>query len=156
VTVLLCGTSGTGKSTLASLVAARMGITTVLSTDSIRHMMRSFASPEDAPLLWASTYQAGDHIRSVRPSIHVSVCLLWLGRRPVSQVCQSVCPCVRLSAQVHVFGRGAQCGARLDSHVPVCLSAWLPPTQARISPPLAAARRTRASRAAARTASSAR
>ena len=30
--VLLCGTSGTGKSTLASLLAARLGITTLLST----------------------------------------------------------------------------------------------------------------------------
>ena len=32
VAVLLCGTSGTGKSTLASLLAARLGITTLLST----------------------------------------------------------------------------------------------------------------------------
>ncbi len=40
VAVLLCGTSGTGKSTLAALLAARLGISTVVSTDSIRHMMR--------------------------------------------------------------------------------------------------------------------
>ena len=33
VTILLCGTSGTGKSTLASLLASRLGITTVVSTD---------------------------------------------------------------------------------------------------------------------------
>eukprot|EP00887_Chlorella_sp_A99_P008070 scaffold12.g8070.t1 len=59
VTILLCGTSGTGKSTLASLLASRLGITTVVSTDSIRHMLRSFASEEEDPLLWASTYQAG-------------------------------------------------------------------------------------------------
>jgi len=58
VTILLCGTSGTGKSTLASLLAARLGITTVISTDSIRHLMRSFANPDQEPLLWASTYQA--------------------------------------------------------------------------------------------------
>jgi len=42
VIVLLAGTSGTGKSTLASLVGARFGIQTVLSTDSIRHVMRNF------------------------------------------------------------------------------------------------------------------
>ena len=57
--VLLAGTSGTGKSTLAALLAARLGITTLLSTDSIRHMLRSFHSREEAPLLYASTYQVG-------------------------------------------------------------------------------------------------
>ncbi len=57
VTVLLAGTSGTGKSTLAGLLAARLGITTVVSTDSVRHMLRSFADARDDPLLWASTYQ---------------------------------------------------------------------------------------------------
>ena len=55
--VLLAGTSGTGKSTLAGLLAARLGITTVLSTDNIRHLLRSFATEESNPLLWASTYQ---------------------------------------------------------------------------------------------------
>jgi 2-phosphoglycerate kinase len=38
--VMLCGTAGTGKSTLASLLGQRLGITTVLSTDSIRHSLR--------------------------------------------------------------------------------------------------------------------
>ena len=57
VAVLLAGTSGTGKSTLAGLLAARLGITTVLSTDNIRHMLRSFAAEDQNPLLWASTYQ---------------------------------------------------------------------------------------------------
>ncbi|GAB2233660.1 hypothetical protein Droror1_Dr00002888 [Drosera rotundifolia] len=60
VTVLLCGTSGCGKSTLSSLLGSRLGITTVISTDSIRHMMRSFAEEEQNPLLWASTYHAGE------------------------------------------------------------------------------------------------
>jgi 2-phosphoglycerate kinase len=58
VTVLLAGTSGTGKSTLAGLLAARLGVTTVVSTDSVRHMLRGFTSEADDPLLWASTYQA--------------------------------------------------------------------------------------------------
>ncbi|GAB4842901.1 hypothetical protein Ancab_012879 [Ancistrocladus abbreviatus] len=60
VTVLLCGTSGCGKSTLSSLLGSRLGITTVISTDSIRHMMRSFVDEKQNPLLWASTYHAGE------------------------------------------------------------------------------------------------
>ncbi|KAL0436918.1 UNVERIFIED_CONTAM: P-loop NTPase domain-containing protein LPA11 [Sesamum radiatum] len=85
VTVLLCGTSGCGKSTLSAFAAAilgfplfeitikevkqvmgsRLGITTVISTDSIRHMMRSFVGEEQNPLLWASTYHAGEHLDPV-------------------------------------------------------------------------------------------
>ncbi|XP_021766459.1 P-loop NTPase domain-containing protein LPA1 homolog 2-like [Chenopodium quinoa] len=60
MTILLCGTSGCGKSTLSSLLGSRLGITTVISTDSIRHMMRSFADEKQNPLLWASTYHAGE------------------------------------------------------------------------------------------------
>ncbi|KAL6756637.1 hypothetical protein V8C86DRAFT_57199 [Haematococcus lacustris] len=58
--VLLCGTSGSGKSTLASILASRLGISTVLSTDSVRHMLRTFYSEQQAPALWVSTYQAGE------------------------------------------------------------------------------------------------
>ncbi|GER27358.1 P-loop containing nucleoside triphosphatehydrolases superfamily protein [Striga asiatica] len=65
VTVLLCGTSGCGKSTLSALLGSRLGITTVISTDSIRHMMRSFADEKQNPLLWASTYHAGEHLDPV-------------------------------------------------------------------------------------------
>ena len=35
ICILLAGTSGTGKSTLAGLLAARLGITTLVSTDSV-------------------------------------------------------------------------------------------------------------------------
>ncbi|KAG2654998.1 hypothetical protein PVAP13_1NG555800 [Panicum virgatum] len=62
VTILLCGTSGCGKSTLSSLLGGRLGITTVVSTDSIRHMMRGFADEKQNPLLYASTYHAGDYL----------------------------------------------------------------------------------------------
>lgn len=63
MTVLLCGTSGTGKSTLASLLASRLGVSSILSTDSVRHMLRGFSPEQAAPLLWVSTYQAGDCVR---------------------------------------------------------------------------------------------
>uniref|UniRef100_A0A1J3HXC9 P-loop NTPase domain-containing protein LPA1-like protein 1 n=1 Tax=Noccaea caerulescens TaxID=107243 RepID=A0A1J3HXC9_NOCCA len=65
VTVLLCGTSGCGKSTLSALLGSRLGITTVVSTDSIRHMMRSFVDEKQNPLLWASTYHAGEFLDPV-------------------------------------------------------------------------------------------
>ncbi|GMN24951.1 hypothetical protein TIFTF001_000737 [Ficus carica] len=65
VTVLLCGASGCGKSTLSALLGSRLGITTVVSTDSIRHMMRSFVDEKQNPLLWASTYHAGDYLDPV-------------------------------------------------------------------------------------------
>ncbi|KAL1817079.1 hypothetical protein ACET3Z_019653 [Daucus carota] len=65
VTILLCGTSGCGKSTLSSLLGSRLGITTVISTDSIRHMMRSFVDEKQNPLLWASTYHAGEYLDRV-------------------------------------------------------------------------------------------
>ncbi|XP_022998862.1 P-loop NTPase domain-containing protein LPA1 homolog 1-like isoform X2 [Cucurbita maxima] len=65
VTVLLCGTSGCGKSTLSALLGSRLGITTVISTDSIRHMMRSFVDEKQNPLLWSSTYHAGEFLDPV-------------------------------------------------------------------------------------------
>ncbi|WOL18896.1 P-loop NTPase domain-containing protein LPA1-like [Canna indica] len=65
VTILLCGTSGCGKATLSTLLGSRLSITTVISTDSVRHMMRSFVDEKQNPLLWASTYHVGeclDHV----------------------------------------------------------------------------------------------
>lgn len=60
--ILLGGSSGTGKSTLASLVASRLGIPTVLSTDSIRHIMRNFMSREENPILFCSTYETAKFV----------------------------------------------------------------------------------------------
>ncbi|XBH80942.1 hypothetical protein VPH35_106592 [Triticum aestivum] len=49
-------------------LACRLGITTVVSTDSIRHMMRSFVDEKENPLLWASTYHAGECLDPVAVS----------------------------------------------------------------------------------------
>jgi 2-phosphoglycerate kinase len=64
VIILFGGTSGTGKSTLASLIASRMGITKVLSTDSVRHLLRGFVTKQQEPCLFASTYHAGEAIKN--------------------------------------------------------------------------------------------
>ncbi len=61
--ILLGGSSGTGKSTLASLIASRLGISTVLSTDTIRHIMRNFVSREDNPILFCSTYETSKYVQ---------------------------------------------------------------------------------------------
>jgi 2-phosphoglycerate kinase len=61
--VLLAGTSGTGKSTLSSLLGSRLGISTVLSTDTIRHVMRNFVAKEDDPIIFASTYETAAFVR---------------------------------------------------------------------------------------------
>ena len=61
---MLAGTSGTGKSTLASLLGSKLGISTVLSTDTIRHILRNFISKDEFPILFASTYEAGQYVKS--------------------------------------------------------------------------------------------
>ncbi|AFD24829.1 2-phosphoglycerate kinase [Deinococcus gobiensis] len=56
--VLLGGVSGTGKSFLAAEIAYRLGIARVVSTDSIREVMRAMVSPALLPTLHASTFSA--------------------------------------------------------------------------------------------------
>jgi 2-phosphoglycerate kinase len=58
VIILLGGAAGVGKTSLALEVAHRLGIGRVLSTDSIRQIMRITLSPDLAPALHASSYDA--------------------------------------------------------------------------------------------------
>jgi 2-phosphoglycerate kinase len=58
VIVLLGGAAGVGKTSIALEVAHRLGIGRVLSTDSIRQIMRLTLSPEIAPALHGSSYDA--------------------------------------------------------------------------------------------------
>ncbi len=58
VILLLGGTSGVGKTTLALEVARRLGIGRVLSTDSIRQVMRLMISRELMPWIHTSSFDA--------------------------------------------------------------------------------------------------
>ncbi len=58
VILLLGGAAGVGKSSLALEVAHRLGIGRVLSSDSVRQIMRLTLSPEIAPALHGSSYDA--------------------------------------------------------------------------------------------------
>lgn len=57
--VLIGGSTGTGKSTVAVELARRLGITRVASTDLIRQTMRAFFSPEFMPSIHYSSFEAG-------------------------------------------------------------------------------------------------
>jgi len=58
VIVLLGGATGTGKSTVATELAYRLGITRVTSTDFIRQTMRAFFSAEFMPSVHYSSFEA--------------------------------------------------------------------------------------------------
>jgi 2-phosphoglycerate kinase len=60
--ILLGGTSGCGKSTIASFLSSKFGISSTISTDTIRHILRTRHTKEMAPFLWTSSYQASDVI----------------------------------------------------------------------------------------------
>jgi 2-phosphoglycerate kinase len=57
--VTLGGAPGVGKSTLASLLAARVGITRVIATDAIRNVIRAFFSHDFMPVVHYSSFEAG-------------------------------------------------------------------------------------------------
>jgi len=56
IIMMVGGTAGSGKSTVAQQVATRLGITRVTSTDLVRQVMRAFFSPELMPVLHHSSF----------------------------------------------------------------------------------------------------
>jgi 2-phosphoglycerate kinase len=65
--VLLGGATGVGKSTLATLLAVRLGITRVISTDAVREVLRSVFSMDLMPTLHSSSYEADSGLRIPLP-----------------------------------------------------------------------------------------
>jgi 2-phosphoglycerate kinase len=71
--VLIGGATGTGKSTVATEVAWRLGITRVTSTDFVRQTMRAFFSDEFMPSIHYSSFEAGAALRAPDEAVDAAV-----------------------------------------------------------------------------------
>ncbi len=65
--ILIGGGTGTGKSSLATEVAYRLGISRITSTDVVRQVMRAFFAPALMPALHYSSFEAGEGLRIPMP-----------------------------------------------------------------------------------------
>jgi 2-phosphoglycerate kinase len=65
--ILLGGATGVGKSTIATMLANRLGVTRVIPTDAIREVMRSMFSEELMPTLHTSSFDAARLVRNPLP-----------------------------------------------------------------------------------------
>ena len=63
VIILVGGATGVGKSTLATQLMERLGLVRLISTDSIREVMRAFFSPNLMPAIHFSSYDADGAVR---------------------------------------------------------------------------------------------
>lgn len=61
--ILIGGGTGAGKSTIATLLSARLGIPRVLSTDAIREVLKGVFSPEFQPTLYRSSFDAAAAVK---------------------------------------------------------------------------------------------
>lgn len=61
--VMIGGTTGVGKSTIATEIAHRLGITRIVSTDSIRQVMRGIFSRDLMPAIYESSFDAWRGLR---------------------------------------------------------------------------------------------
>jgi 2-phosphoglycerate kinase len=65
--ILLGGATGVGKSTIATMIANRLGITRVIPTDAIREVMRSLFTEDIFPTLHTSSFDAARLVRHPLP-----------------------------------------------------------------------------------------
>jgi len=66
--VLIGGATGVGKSTIATMLASRLGITRVIPTDAIREVMRSMFTEDLFPTLHASSFDSARMVRGPLPN----------------------------------------------------------------------------------------
>ena len=65
--ILLGGATGVGKSTIATMLASRLGITRVIPTDAIREVMRAAFTEDIYPTLHTSSFDAARLVRVPLP-----------------------------------------------------------------------------------------
>ena len=65
--VLVGGATGVGKSTIATMLASRLGVTRVIPTDAIREVMRAMFTEDLFPTLHTSSFDAARMIRHPVP-----------------------------------------------------------------------------------------
>ncbi len=65
--LLIGGATGVGKSTIATQLAARLGIVRVIPTDAIREVMRGLFSEELMATLYTSSFEADQALREPPP-----------------------------------------------------------------------------------------
>ena len=65
--ILLGGATGVGKSTIATMLANRLGITRVIPTDAIREVMRAMFSADLFPTLHTSSFDAARLVKHPLP-----------------------------------------------------------------------------------------
>ncbi len=63
IILMMCGAAGVGKSTLATMLAHRLGITRVIATDMVRQVLRAFFSNEFMPGVHRSSFDADRGMR---------------------------------------------------------------------------------------------
>lgn len=89
IIILMGGATGVGKSTVATMLASRLGITRQVSTDVIREVMRSLFAPDLMPVLYNSSFSAFEALRIPLPATTDKVILgfleqaamVWVGIR---------------------------------------------------------------------------
>lgn len=67
IIILMGGATGVGKSTVSTMLSARLGITRQVSTDIIREVMRSLFAPDLVPVLYNSSFSAFEALRIPLP-----------------------------------------------------------------------------------------
>jgi len=92
--LLIGGTAGCGKSTLATEVTSRLGIVRTQSTDMLREVMRMMLPERLLPVLYASSFNAWEAISGMLEDVVDEDAQLKIGFRRQAELVQVACDAV--------------------------------------------------------------